>query len=72
MPDAPLHSAESGSPDCPHFCRSWGECEEPEECKALNHPDGHPEASPRERFGFGVCVRGDCAEPCGDFGGCKR
>lgn len=25
-----------------------------------------------ERFGFNVCVRGDCVEPCGEYGGCKR
>lgn len=25
-----------------------------------------------ERFGYGSCVRGDCVEPCGDYGGCKR
>lgn len=30
------------------------------------------EARDGERFGFGVCVRGNCVEPCGDFGGCKR
>lgn len=30
------------------------------------------EALGEERYGFGVCVRGDCAEPCGQFGGCVR
>lgn len=34
--------------------------------------DYHPEAESIERFGYGVCVRGNCDEPCGDFGGCKR
>ena len=27
---------------------------------------------PRERHGFGVCVRHTCIEPCGPNGGCIR
>jgi hypothetical protein len=29
-------------------------------------------AAPGERFGFGVCSRGTCVEPCGPNGGCVR
>jgi len=42
------------------------------ECWVESAEDYRPEAEPNERFGYGVCRRGDCAEPCGDFGGCKR
>jgi hypothetical protein len=27
---------------------------------------------PKERFGIGVCVTGNCVEPCGMDGGCSR
>ena len=30
------------------------------------------DAVPGERFGFGVCRRGTCVEPCGPNGGCVR
>lgn len=30
------------------------------------------EEETEERFGAGVCLRGDCVEPCGEFGGCRR
>ena len=35
-------------------------------------PDDEDEEMSGERYGFGVCRRGNCIEPCGDFGGCKR
>jgi hypothetical protein len=30
------------------------------------------DAAPGERFGFGVCARRTCIEPCGPNGGCVR
>lgn len=33
----------------------------------------HDEPEERgERYGFGVCARGNCDEPCGPNGGCVR
>lgn len=44
----------------------------PQELDDWSPDRDEPDGDPRERVGFGVCVRGDCVEPCGDFGGCKR
>lgn len=40
--------------------------EEQLEDEELEDPDGDPD----ERYGFGVCARGTCIEPCGPNGGC--
>lgn len=56
------------APRCPRGCASWDGCDEPgPDCSATNRPD-----ETGERFGVSVCSRGDCIEPCGDYGGCKR
>jgi hypothetical protein len=33
--------------------------------------DDYDDGDPGERFGFGVCARGTCIEPCGPNGGCN-